>query len=65
VVRPEALGEFLLGNDAVAVLEQIEEHVEHFRPQVEEVTGTRQRIEVGVEDTVAKGVEHRALPLGI
>jgi hypothetical protein len=32
---------------------------------VEEVTGTRQRIEVGVEDTVAKGVEHRALPLGI
>ena len=55
---PDLLHQLTLGHDAVAVCEQVGEHLEHLGPDVHQRPGAGQRICLGIEGRVAKHVEH-------
>ena len=48
----------VLGHNAVAVLEQVQEHLKHLWLDRHHLAGTAQLMAVCVEDAVPKGIEH-------
>ena len=60
--RPQPLEQLLLGDHAVVVLHEIDEHVEHLGAQRDALPRPAQFIELRVEGILAKDVEHRPHP---
>jgi hypothetical protein len=59
---PDLLAQLLLGDDALAMGEQIDEQAEHFRPQADRLSRPVQDIALGIQDTVAEGIVHGRSP---
>jgi hypothetical protein len=59
---PDLLAQLLLGDDALAVAEQIDQHLEDFRPQSDGLAGALEDIPLGIQDTVAEGLAQDRIP---
>ena len=63
-LRPDLLAQLLLQDRAVPMLQQVEQHLEHFGPQPHGLAGALQPMLLGIEDTVVELVHHHRLPWG-
>ena len=59
---PDALDQIVLGDDAVAVLYQVDQQIEHLRLDGDRLTATGQFTQAGVEDVVGKLELHNRIP---
>src|SRR5262249_6152658 len=57
-LRPDGLAQFLLGDVAVMVCQQVREGLEHFTAQTDSLAGTIHDMALYVEFTVPKDVNH-------
>jgi hypothetical protein len=55
---PNLVAQFLLGDHAVTMLDEIAEHLEDLGSQPRTLAGPGQGIELRVQDTICKAVEH-------
>ena len=60
LVGPQVLEELLPGDHAVAMRQQVDEHLKDFAPQRERLPSVMQLIALGIQDIVAKRVAHRS-----
>jgi hypothetical protein len=51
--------EFLLGDDTIAMAQQVDEHLKDFAPELDQLPSVMQLIPLGVKHIVAKDVAHR------
>jgi hypothetical protein len=58
LARPGMLEQFLLGDDTVVMVQEVQENLKDLRSQVEDTLGTAERIETRVKLTVGKDVSH-------
>ena len=63
LVRPQVLEEFLLGNEPLAMRQEIDEHLKHLAPELERLPRAMQLLALRVQDILAKDVAHRPLLL--
>jgi hypothetical protein len=63
MTRPDLGTQFLPGDHAIRMLQEIREHAEDFGPRAEDLIGMPQGVTMGVELTLAKAIDHLALPL--
>ena len=60
--RPQVFEEFVLGDNAVTMLDEVRQQIEHLGLELEECASAAQLVEPRVEFVLVEGVDHRTRP---
>jgi hypothetical protein len=64
LVGPDLFTQFMLGHDTITMFYEIHQDFEGFRPEFDGFARARENMELGIEHTLAKCVDHH-VPLGL
>jgi len=62
LIGPELFEEFVFGNDAVAMLHEVDEHIEALALEGTEGVVMADLIALRIEFVIAKGIDHATIP---